>query len=1168
MVFTVLNYYFDATNVTNPDGTYPIQFPSATHRPGGGPGYLPDIDLDFSDAIELNGVPGVVYLTDLENALVTWDRFRFRVVFQCPEVSEAGQVLIALGIGGQPIILRLVGENGTIHLRGESGIRSTVTEKTQDLVPGQWYHADLVYDHDTLFVFLDGRVIGVHGFGKRARRENLMSQPAKVIIGDEERSEDGTTLGAFLGSIAGVFLEVQGFQPQLESLTDHARLTAEWYITTKVANIGLVVFPTSPPEFNHRTFAWTQDFDKNFMIMYHSNASLAYTMSGITLDFYRKSLDDDQRNVLGHLMCDQVGDDDKNQIATFSNGAIYQPLNSHTTFMYGQLYLDYQSSGGRRVWGFPVDQPHTIHGGISQEMQNASFFLKDKSVSAHAVRGDILRNYDPDVWGFPVVNEMDIFIKGFSTGQDKMSEFEFCTAYSTPSTGAHAVFEPIRQLYDSMGGPTVLGFPKTDQIPVGSFTAKAQMFNDNIIWTDGNEEAKLILPFSLILQQVSTSQQGMSDNKPYANTSIRYVTGSTGLETALPSIKLPTERKNFGWENSFSGINTAFSSQIVIKDIADSVVVIVSIMDYDTGDDDDPLGDYKFTLDANNQWGFSNPNLKFDSGPLPSHIINVSVELRPIAGPNIPAEIEKFWALPNVATKPLTELDFSDAFLDLSDTRSVQPLKEVREAFYELAIRDMAITGNCFGMCQEAILARKFISPFDFVLSQYNDIGQVIQSWNSKQQYQAGSAAWWWWVDQVISSPPLSPTEVFKLSREENGRGSYPVLTIFDTRLEDNKAHCVYPIHWRGGSTDNTVEIEVLDPMTGITPQIGTIKVNLINDTFEYQNWNSSAGSQLHYIPWELVNRKPCTGTWEQMLCRIDGTVIAMSGDLYIKSIKDRQGNDLSVFGDRARQTINAGRRLDGHFAQLPVYMSGKFPGEILLSRGVAPVGTKDLGGLQPGADPVDLPLQLVDASEPLYPLQQLEALQTTRPGDFRCTVVGQKKSGNNFLKYFAKSNLCHMSIECDLYTEEESQIRGQDIGTTNARYTIYNNRQKQMSVQLLHRMGFTQGGDDKSDDKNDYTSVKIDLKWTNPGRLIIAVKPGLVRVDLFPSTTGILDQAAINIVSVFEQKRREREHVLDSGFLNGVRLKINPAMIDEEIIVTRLRTANIQDVDESIAYF
>jgi hypothetical protein len=297
-------------------------------------------------------------------------------VFQCPPLFEGNRVLFYVTTGGPFIILRLVGKGGSFYLSGRSSSWATSTAKTPGLKPGLWYYADLIYDHDTLFLLLEGNVIGIHGLGKHTRQTRWILQPAELRIGG------GGGLGPgddnFDGSIAGFFMEVEGFKQNLETRTDHARLTAEWYISTRVANFGRANSPTSFLEFDHHTFAWTQDYSDDIAVMHHSNASLAYSMSGKVLEFYRKFLDEDQRNVLGHLMCDQVEDGDKNEIATFSNGAIYQPFDGATTFMYGQLYLDYQASGGNRVWGFPTQQPRTVHGGTWQEVQYGSFFSKTR----------------------------------------------------------------------------------------------------------------------------------------------------------------------------------------------------------------------------------------------------------------------------------------------------------------------------------------------------------------------------------------------------------------------------------------------------------------------------------------------------------------------------------------------------------------------------------------------------------------------------------------------------------------------------------------------------------------------------------------------------------------------------------------------------------------------
>ena len=90
--------------------------------------------------------------------------------------------------------------------------RSTETYYPTNVTPGQWHIADLVYDVDTLMVFLDGVALSCHGFGVNGSI-SLYTNFKTVIIG-------GQALQSRLsGDIAAFKLETT-IPSELESLVD------------------------------------------------------------------------------------------------------------------------------------------------------------------------------------------------------------------------------------------------------------------------------------------------------------------------------------------------------------------------------------------------------------------------------------------------------------------------------------------------------------------------------------------------------------------------------------------------------------------------------------------------------------------------------------------------------------------------------------------------------------------------------------------------------------------------------------------------------------------------------------------------------------------------------------------------------------------------------------
>jgi hypothetical protein len=92
----------------------------------------------------------------------------------------------------------------------------------------QWHVTNLVYDTDTLGHFLDGVPVGIHGFGDGG--DIALADAGSLTI------RGSTGAFAFKGQLADVRVD-SGIPVELEALLDQKRVTAQWYITTKLENL-------------------------------------------------------------------------------------------------------------------------------------------------------------------------------------------------------------------------------------------------------------------------------------------------------------------------------------------------------------------------------------------------------------------------------------------------------------------------------------------------------------------------------------------------------------------------------------------------------------------------------------------------------------------------------------------------------------------------------------------------------------------------------------------------------------------------------------------------------------------------------------------------------------------------------------------------------------------
>jgi uncharacterized protein with LGFP repeats len=88
----------------------------------------------------------------------------------------------------------------------------------------------------------------------------------------------------------------------------------------------------------------------------------------------------------------------------------------------------------------------------------------------------------------------------------RMSQFDGCTFYWSPTTGAHEVHGDIRTKYDSLQGPIgFLGLPTTNEMPIPGGLGRMNGFEGGIItWFGSLTTTSVVTPFQLFLGNLNT----------------------------------------------------------------------------------------------------------------------------------------------------------------------------------------------------------------------------------------------------------------------------------------------------------------------------------------------------------------------------------------------------------------------------------------------------------------------------------------------------------------------------------------------------------------------------------------------------------------------------------------------------------------------------------------
>lgn len=292
-----INYTFSDRQVANPDGYLPTTLP-ADITVGTGPGAFQGQNLP--KAIRLGASPIQINISNVE--IINESRFIVSVVFQTDAGFSGRQTLVESE--RLPFTLELNGTGSTVKLFASVRVMGSPLWRGTDyfsspVIGAGWHLAQLVYDMDTLFVFLDGNPMGCHGFGTTGNI--AISDTIKTVIAG---GKDANT--RFKGLLASLQVGF-GIPIELEPLMDSQRFSPQWFISTKLEMSRPLVdmgVSRSEAEYSTATMTWTQEYSQG-AISYHSAANSAFIMYGFIYQRY-KQLSDIVKSALGYLVSDEM----------------------------------------------------------------------------------------------------------------------------------------------------------------------------------------------------------------------------------------------------------------------------------------------------------------------------------------------------------------------------------------------------------------------------------------------------------------------------------------------------------------------------------------------------------------------------------------------------------------------------------------------------------------------------------------------------------------------------------------------------------------------------------------------------------------------------------------------------------------------------------------------
>lgn len=1115
MAEAIINFQFSGSGAANVDRTVVATVQGAREVPGPGGSELGT----YSTALAFG--PGVSCHTQVQPGMFNAERFAVRVLFRATAPVTTRNNLVESN--AVPFALLLEPGSEAQHFNVTAAVENSVVRWTTagslnrvQLVVGRWYVASLVYDRDTMVLMIDGRVAAVSAF----RRGALQPGAGDALF-------VGTWIDGARWPLNGEVAALQVWRdipPELAARADAERGGAEWHLTLKENevrtwhNLG----PKAGDFFYDTTLrAWIQSYALG-VISYVDGDPSAYLTHGAILGLWRS--DAGLRAALGPAASDEVpGRQDGSRKSAFRNGAIYWSPATGAQPVLGRMYLDFELLGeGNSPIGLPVAPSEAAPGGRCQRFQRGRMYLRDGASNAFEVHGDILGKFEATggvaKWGFPVSHESDVMAGGRSIG--RVSQFEGCTIYWSPATGAAVTYGDIRQAYHANGGPAgALGFLTSDEGDIPGAPAPAR-YNTcergSILWFGG--ETVVCRPFRFHLGHLDTKEEDRDifDADGQNDLYCRICVGVNG--NRVFDRKIPEGPTCFPSAN-IRDLNYTVPYAITPNNPHLKVDLEVQVWESDAGTPlaggDDHLGTIRRSLTMANAWGLrESANGLFSAGAESGPWMNrLDYSLKPVVGSATPLD---FWGVQNRGTAALEWGEYAAAFADV-DPESEFDLgildDGLKALFYETVVKGVASGGNCFGMALESIYAWKGLSRLGRPLGRFTDWRAVENDFNVKHAYQMGADALWWFVGQFLSGRTHDPCAVFEATRDAYARGLNPVLCIAQNYDFTGAPHCILPVGW--DTSSNPWRMEIFDPNTCNTRQCLTVDPDA--NTFRYSaggwTWTGAewSGGRMHYMPWSVVNHRQRTPVWDAIMLALGGLVVLFGESTEVETLTDAQGRRIDGASATRRD------QLRGKLVRVPGVSGGPVRGALYMGR-TTPAPIQPPGGYVPTVAqgkaapaptgkfrqvlspklriPVKKPVVSDAMLDSLVGPRLLDVVRESGLGAARGPEAGELETVRAALRgrasaplaAYYKRALSGVDIRGEVATGEAVAVGFDRQAARDNEVSIQSDRARRYDVTVYNKLA---GG-------SDFIRMKIQGISAEPGRAVkLNVQPGLAAVDV-----------------------------------------------------------------------
>jgi len=573
----------------------------------------------------------------------------------------------------------------------------------------------------------------------------------------------------------------------------------------------------------------------------------------------------------------------------------------------GPIIAEYLALGGATgQLGKMLGNETKRGGGVEVPCSKGAIYWSAET-GAHAVYGQMADAYQrhggpTGSLGFPTSGIVDL--RG-----DQLCRFEHGSLAWHRRIGGHVheVHGDIAAAWEQSGGAKgLLGFPSSDETTHAT-GIRYNTFTGGIVIAKAGRGVRVVPKLRLHLGLVTCGDFGdFTDDTPEL---VTYHTVTVDGRTLAERKRSPS-----GHAETSHDIDVDYSIE---PGVETKFVVKIEVDDWDRFSDNDRIGSWERVFDIGNGWGL------FDGSPA-GIFVNVprskgdrNLRFNLSVAPQVPFSEEPFranlwWRSDNFTTPDLTLRQYADTFRDVELLSDVQDIlmNPFDAAYYQLAYKNVAENGNCFGLSLEAIYARFGHSLLNEPLYQHvttarddevstsaNVLPPIRNLVNFRQGYQLGASAIRWIVSRVAGGEATSPKRVYQRVKQALTRRDYPVLSMFD--LRSFRGHAVMPYRCvdGDGTNANPHRIYVADPNVVWREEKGdpTFVAIFPDNTFEFvggdpgKPYNRTAppiagllaATWLVEFPYHVLCEQPRTPGWEVLLGLTDllGGLLILGGD-------------------------------------------------------------------------------------------------------------------------------------------------------------------------------------------------------------------------------------------------------------------------------------------------